>query len=216
MINLSYNDSKSILHDLNPHYAVTHEWTKEYFNIDKDIQIDYSDFDMEYFLEEEDDNDWLNLEKNLENIIKNFIVYLQQQHKILFSESCIRIIRQGNQVVPKDFLSLKKNTYTLSFKINVTDLILLALELDKFPPVEISNDDFEMAVSHASASKGVFQSETNLPEFGKLQSEKPPLHSPVDMKINTPRELGSFKVDPSFSQENCEETSSKLIILNSF
>ena len=85
MINLSYNDVKLILHNLNPHYAMTHEWTKEYFSNENNIQIDYSEFDLDYYLEE-DDNDWLNLEKNLNNIINNFISYLKQEHRILFSE----------------------------------------------------------------------------------------------------------------------------------
>ena len=110
MIGLSYNETKSILHDLNPNYTQTHEWTKEYFDIDKNMQIDYSDFDLDYYLEEDDD-EWLNLEKNLEYIIKNFQAYLNARHEILFAEFCIKQIRDNDQQITKEFRAIRRSTY---------------------------------------------------------------------------------------------------------
>ncbi|CAI2385005.1 unnamed protein product [Moneuplotes crassus] len=201
LLNLSYNDTKMILHNLNPHYEVTQEWTKEYFGKQKNIQIDYSDFDLDYYLEEENE-DWLNFETNVLKVINNFMNFLRQQHRLLFSESCIKIISQGNEVIPKDFISLKNSTYCLSFKINITDLILLALELQKFPQ-PIREEKFKKVGTVEEECFERYESAKQLPDLSRITSEK----EAEDMTPNTHHRIESFSsaVVGSNEQANDDE-----------
>jgi len=171
MIGLSYNESTSILSDLNPDYATTHEWTKEYFDIEKSMHIDYTDFDLDYYLEEDED-EWLNLEKSLESIIKNFITYLNSSIDILYAEVCIKQLREDHELQSKDSRKIKRNLFCCSFKINITDLVLLALELKRFPPYDSHEEETPQIEfsenSHTTMTPG------NDNALGKFRSERLP------------------------------------------
>jgi hypothetical protein len=75
MIGLSFNETESILHDLNPNYNSTHEWTREYFEVEENVHVDYSEFGLDDYFEE-DDEEWITMEKSIDSIIKNFIIYI--------------------------------------------------------------------------------------------------------------------------------------------
>lgn len=142
LIRLRYDETLSVLHDLNPYNQMTYEWSKDYFDINENVEIDYSDFGLDFY--EEDDEDWLSLEKNIENIIKNFEKYIMLKAELLYAEFTIKLIRDNYLTIDKIFTKIKKNIYTCSFKINITDLILLAQELKQIPLLDNSKEESKM------------------------------------------------------------------------
>ena len=118
---------------------MTYEWSKDYFDINENVEIDYSDFGLDFY--EEDEEDWLSLEKSIENIIKNFEKYIMLKTELLYTEFTIKLIRDNYQNVDKTFGKIKKNIYICSFKISITDLILLAQELKQVPILDINQEE---------------------------------------------------------------------------
>jgi hypothetical protein len=211
MIGLKYNEYTSILSDLNPDYATTHEWTKEYFDIEKNMHIDYSDFELDYYYEEDED-EWLNLEKSLDNIIKNFITYLNARHEILYSEYCIKQIRDCHMVNPEDFKKVKKNAFCCSFKINITDLVLLVLELKRSPPY----DTYEEQHSMFELDDNMFlhrsiDSDITLERFRSERPYPPNLSLASKSKTSTP---GMEKASSQVGISKSDSISKKIILLN--
>ena len=95
MSGLSYNESESILHDLNPDYHFTHEWTKEYFDTEENVQIDFSEFGLDYYYEDDDD-EWLHIEKNIKNIKDNFMHFINKlSYELLYSKTELNMLRNN-------------------------------------------------------------------------------------------------------------------------
>lgn len=164
MSGLSYNELESILHDLNPEYYTTHKMTKEYFDLEEDVQIDFSEFGLDYYYEE-DDEDWLVLEKSIKSIKDNFIVYIFESHKLLYSECVLNLLRNNFISIPQAPSTFKKPFFTCSFKMNITDLVVLALELKKFPFYESSHEEVKYIESEQKRERGVSDAELFLTRF---------------------------------------------------
>ena len=170
LIRLRYDETLSVLHDLNPYNQMTYEWSKDYFDINENVEIDYSDFGLDFY--EEDDEDWLSLEKNIDSIIKNFEKYIALKSELLFAEFTIKLIRDNYLTIDKTFGKIRKNIYSCSFKINITDLILLVLELKQLPQQENIKEEKKTP----DLSEGLLTLKSSEVELGlnRFASEKAP------------------------------------------
>ena len=213
MSGLSYNESESILHDLNPDYHSTREWTKEYFDIEENVQIDFSEFGLDYYYED-DDEEWLQIEKNIRNIKDNFMHFINKlSYELLYSKIEINMLRNNYITMSEVTGKLRKKAFWSLFKINITDLVLLALDLKKFPFYESTNEEVKQFDTTNCRARGTSDADLSLARFKssssystvRFSNQSSPLH-PQSKNIKNKATLNDEKSVSQLCQSSIEQS----------